>query len=469
MKYIFILNLSLCCCCWMFFVVVVFVFFRGWREGVGLNQIKWKKQDRLRAAGAVSMRQTALTFCCFVWQFSLLLYDRHWTGAMSDSFHCCCMTGMWLVRCLTAFIVVVWQTWDWWLVWCLFSLLLYDRCGTGGWCDVCFHCCCMTDMGLVRCLTAFIVVVWQKWDWWLVRCLFSLLYDRHGTGGWCGVCFHWCCMTDMGLVAGVMSVFIVVVWQTWDWWLVRCLFSLLLYDRHGTCGWCDVCFHCCCMTDMGLVAGAMSVFIGVVWQTWDWWLVRCLTAFVVVWQTWDWWLVRCLFSLVLYDRHGTGGWCDVWQLLLLYDRHGTGGWCDVWRCSRVCWIRGLPPWGPPSWTHWSKVSAWLWASDWKRLQTQTFQWLTVQTILLTLDPGMVLCVCMWVELSDVVVWLYSQWHIAVVIQKYLPWLLVLPHWLTGCKTPTYLRYRNTGVGTGIHCMAILHWWHPIIYRYWICL
>ena len=144
MKYIFILNLSLCCCCWVFFVVVVFVFFRGWREGVGLNQIKWKKQDRLRAAGAVSMRQTALTFCCFVWQFSLSLYDRHGTGAMSDSFHCCCMTGMWLVRCLTAFIVVVWQTWDWWLVWCLFSLLLYDRCGTGGWCDVCFHCCCMT-------------------------------------------------------------------------------------------------------------------------------------------------------------------------------------------------------------------------------------------------------------------------------------------------------------------------------------
>ena len=63
-------------------------------------------------------------------------------------------------------------------------LLLYDRHGTGGWCDVCFHC-CMTDMGLVQCL-------------------FSLLYDRHGAGGWCDVCFH-CCMTDMGLVAGAMS------------------------------------------------------------------------------------------------------------------------------------------------------------------------------------------------------------------------------------------------------------------------
>ena len=36
------------------------------REGVGLNQIQWKKQDRLRAAGAISMRQNALTFCCFV-------------------------------------------------------------------------------------------------------------------------------------------------------------------------------------------------------------------------------------------------------------------------------------------------------------------------------------------------------------------------------------------------------------------
>ena len=71
-------------------------------------------------------------------------------------------------------------------------------------------------------------------------------------------------MTDMGLVAGAMSVFIVVVRQTWDWWLVQCLFSLLLYDRHGTGGWCDVCFHCCCTTDMGLVAGAMSVFIVVV-------------------------------------------------------------------------------------------------------------------------------------------------------------------------------------------------------------
>ena len=46
--------------------------------------------------------------------------------------------------------------------------------------------------------------------------------------------------------------------------MVRCLFSLLLYDRHGTGGWRDVCFHCCYMTDMGLVAGAMSVFIVVV-------------------------------------------------------------------------------------------------------------------------------------------------------------------------------------------------------------
>ena len=36
-----------------------------------------------------------------------------------------------------------------------------------------------------------------------------LLYDRHGAGGWCDVCFH-CYMTDMGLVAGAMSVFIVV-------------------------------------------------------------------------------------------------------------------------------------------------------------------------------------------------------------------------------------------------------------------
>ena len=38
---------------------------------------------------------------------------------------------------------------------------------------------------------------------------------------------------------------------------MRCLFSLLLYDRHGTGGWCDVYFHCCYMTDVGLVAGAM--------------------------------------------------------------------------------------------------------------------------------------------------------------------------------------------------------------------
>ena len=31
MKYIFILNLSLCCCCWVFLVVLVF--FRGWWSG----------------------------------------------------------------------------------------------------------------------------------------------------------------------------------------------------------------------------------------------------------------------------------------------------------------------------------------------------------------------------------------------------------------------------------------------------
>lgn len=180
-----------------------------------------------------------------------------------------------------------WWIYCWWSVWCWVGVgLCGDRMRVGwgwllvGWCFLCWcRLCVCWWFWFVLCYW-WLMLVWNVWDWLLVFCGFLVIVVGYGYVWldvlWCCDCFGWCrlfrscCLVCFWLCVG--NLFVRVCCGCGVVWCWSC------------CGWSWLVYWGGCWEWLGVVVVFWYGLVFVCWIWWCGWIVVCIVL------GWVWWI-----------------------------------------------------------------------------------------------------------------------------------------------------------------------------------